>query len=340
MSSVYTIQAAGFRTIYSDSSSNFASNTGSKIRPQMFAGPVSTGLVNTSSNIAFPSSIQFGTGATDGVVDTSFTATPPNTSTSGMESGGSSTAPCLIEEDSAGNQQLGYSRFYWKASDKSLRIVQFPDDALVSLNPRSQLYSHRLIHRNQYRFLLEFQLGDDEIPWPMLVANKNTILIFQIKGASSYPVFDVQIREAASSNPNTRDLYFLRRLANSNSGGFDNQGQDRVAVVSDVLLGKRYNFAVDYFPDYVNQASGGRASIQIWSDNELLTLHSDVGGTSESTGATLYAATPDYIQAMWGLYRVNYATKAPNAACIVFYQAGILTSSSSIPNVNAPLVRT
>lgn len=329
MYTTYKIQPNGFRTIYSDGSSNFASNTGAKSRPQIFAGPLSVGLIDSVNNIAFPNSVQFGTGASDIIANTAFTAVPPNTTSSGMETGGSSALPCLITTESNGDQHLGFQRVYWKQQTKILELSQYADDALVTSNPRVQVWGHRLIHKNSYyRFFLNFKLGNSFVPWAPYITNKNTILIFQLKGAASYPLFDVQVRDAASGDVTKRDLYFLRRLANTNVGGFDNQGQDRVLVVSDISLDSFYNFCIDYLPDYTSRNNGGKASIVIYKNNIKQTLHSDVGGGQEVLDNTLYSATPDYVQPMWGIYRLNYSSaKAPNNCGITFKEAGTITSS-------------
>lgn len=333
---VYTVQPySGFRTILSDNSSSFISNTGSKKRQQVFAGPNSVGLLDPLSGAALPMSVQFGTGATDGIPNTSFTATPPNTASTGMESGGSSAAPCLVEIDGSSNQSMGYGRVTWNATTKALRMLQKADDALVSSNPRCQLYAHRCLNRTAaFRFYLEFQLGDDITAWPALVANKNTVLIFQLKGSSSYPPFDVQVREAASGNSATRDLYFLRRLSNSVTGGFDNQGQNRVLVVYDIPLKQRLNFAIDFVPDWRD----GYGFISILRDGVVQQLHADVGGQLYYTGRTLYtSATPDSVSAMWGIYRPNYSSaKAPDDCAITFYRAEVVIKPQ--PTARSPVI--
>lgn len=326
----YTIQAiSGWRTIVSDGSSNFTANTGSKKRQQVFAGPNSVGLVDQTSGAGLPLSVQFGTGAADGIANTAFTATPPNTASTGMEAGGSSIAPCLVEVDGSDNQSMGYGRVSWDSATGVLRLLQKADDALVSGYPRVQLYSRPMLNRTAVYYIhLDFALGDAETPWPVFSSGKNTTLIFQLKGGSSFPPFDVQVRDAASGDTSKRDLYFLRRLANAGpgGGGFDNQGQDRILVVSDVVLATRYTFALEVRFSWID----GEGWMRIYKDGAPVVLHSDVGAGTYYTQRTLYSsATPDVLSAMWGLYRLGYSgVKASDDAALILYRAEVETMVS------------
>lgn len=321
---LFVVQAySGYRTILSDNSSSFVANDGSKRRQQVFSGLNSAGLVDQSSGAGLPQSVQFGTGAGDVVPDTAFTAVAPNSTSSGMEAGGSSAAPCLVEVDGSGNQSLGYGRVRWNFSTKQLRLMQKADDALISLNPRVQLYARVCLNRTAfYYFHLDFALGDAETPWPAFVTGKNTTVIFQLKGGATYPPFDVQVRDAASGNTAKRDLYFLRRLTNvgPGGGGFDNQGQNRVLIVADVDLGVRYQFGIQVRLSW-DDAEG---FVRIFQNGIPQRLHSDVGGGMYYVEKTMYSATPNAVSAMWGIYRVNYASaKAPDDAAIVLYRAEV-----------------
>lgn len=338
MPKFYTIQAPGFRTIISDGSSSFRSNTGAKIREQNFAGPSSAGLINGGA--AYPKSVQFGTGAADpdgGNAGVAYTAVPPNSTSSGMESGGSSALPCLITTDGGGNQYLGYGRVYWDAATRYLHMTQFADDSLVSNNPRCQVYGHDLLLRTtQYRFAVDFTLGSRSAAWAPWVSGKNAVLIFQLKGAASYPPFDVQVRDAASGNHALRDLYFLRRTANSATGGWDSQGQDRVAVISDIDITARHTVFIDATLDWTAKSAGGMASLRIWYQGRPVTLHSDVGGGVELTSGNVYAATPDVVSPMWGVYRPNYSSvKAPDDCGITWHNAWVRVYGSKLEMAGA-----
>lgn len=334
----YKLRPQGFRALGQDGASISIVNDGNKERPQVFAGPGAVGMLDPANDVALPYSFQFGTTpAESNMWHTTFSA--PGSFC--MESGG--TDPNRVIIDAGGNQSCGYGRYKFNYKTKAIRLEVRPEDALVASCPRAQLNSHHMLHRAGYhRFTLDFTLGDDDAPWPPFAAGYNTVLLFQLKGAT-FPSFSAQIRDAASGNKKHRDLYFLRRLANSGygSGGFDSYGENRVAIVRDIRPGRRYTFYIDMYMDWAAPESGGNAYTCIWHHGKKIALHADVGGGTELRDPTIFGpAAPGTYYAMWGLYCSSYYNiKSPYTWAIILHDCRIEHFHDKPPSLSGISIR-
>jgi hypothetical protein len=302
-SQIYTIRPAGFRTILSDGTSDFTSNT-TYSRPQVFAGSDSSGLVVSSA--ARPLSIQFGTTAAESLADTAYTATSAE-----MESG---TIPELVTVEANGNHSVGYGRIIWNTNTKHLRMEQRAGDALLSNNPRVQIYSYPLLQKTTYYTVyLSFKLGDDATPWARVISNKNSTLIWQLKGGASFPPLTVEIYDPTNGDPACFDLVFLQRIENSSP-------QTELYRVSNCLKEKYHECKLVFLLDSLSQSAGGRAYTAFYYNHIL---------SYEATTLNIYPLTPDGdLSCMWGIYRYRYiGEKAPDNSCIIFTNAKIEANS-------------
>jgi len=316
MPGIFALNEAGFRTQNSNSASTFLAGVAGKVRWHHFAGPGAIGLMRNSTAMA--SSLQWGTGPSESPASTSVTA-----NYAAQEPGGS--AHTLVSVDAAtGNATADNGRFQFDKAAGTLRMSHNQDDALVSSNPRVQLYTSYLPARCGWmRIYMGFQLGDANMPWPKWVFNLNSTLILQIKdGSASFPPLTLDIYDNSDGDTNLRDLVLPIRTDNVSS-------QTVLYRVKGVKLATRYNICLDVRLDWLDRSTGGAPSIRLWQDTSL--VPSVNGLTDENATHTIYPPSANYVypgsasggwQAMWGIYRYRYSSvQAPDGASITFHKA-------------------
>lgn len=299
---------------------------------QAFAGTNSRGLLDSSatSRIATPLSIQFGS-ANGNSSSSYWQANAPHLADATIP------APATaVVVETGGNQYVGdldgAKRVYWNSETKRLTLTHLAADKLVTGNPRVQLNGHPLPTEQWLRFYCHFELGSEDFHWPLPELNKNTILVFQIKGDNTaFPPLTLEVRnntyvgDPPAGSPDDRlvDVVLLRRTANESTN-------EVVFRVNGLTRRRVHKFVIDFFPSFWGQGHTG-----LWFNGERVP---QVGLLNEPhefwvAAPNLYSSQNDLYHPMWGIYRTNYTVQAPDAAAIVWHRAEVQWKQGSVSSV-------
>lgn len=312
----FVLKAAGSKTTIGGSTS--ANVTADSVDRQfVLAGPGSKGILYEGSSVS--PNIQFGTGPTDAVANTSVTCLY-------NELEGTGTVAEVVTTDSEGNQSVGFGRVTWNAVTKQLKLKQYKDDALVSSSPRTQLYTYRLPHRlNWYRFVFEFSCGADELVWPTYrdAAGFNEILVWQMKNDADPPSFELSFVSPSGVDKGKRNLALSYRETEIATK------QDLI-VIEDVetLPNIRHSVIIDFCLDFVDASGGGHPYLAFWYNG---TQREFSPGVYTFTQNNVYSASATVARPMIGMYRYGYSAKALDGCGLTVHCARLESTSDGPP---------
>lgn len=294
-------------------------------RLQAFAGPNSRGLLDRQllpTRRATPLSVQFGTSEAN-----------PNTqidywqaNTAHMEDSESPTS--VVVEASTGHHFLGETntdkRVHWNHGYQLLTMMQLKGDHYVSGNPRVQLNGHPVPTKTWLRFYCHFQLGSKHVAWPVYKAERNSTLIFQLKGdATAFPPLTLDVWESEDGDQSLVDVVLIRRTVNADP-------IEPVFKVKNLKRGELHRFVIDVYPNWET----GQASLSLWFNEQRVS----VIGTSDQfvlKDPTIYPIK-DLYHPMWGIYRYLYKdtnAPVPDHSAIVWHRAEVQWKSGAPTDV-------
>lgn len=276
----------------------------SKDRISQFAGMPDRVVVGDTSR--FGGNLQWGTKSVAEVnypgssVDTTYTASP-----SAVETSASSWLKHKNNLD--GTQEFAMGRVT-KYTDGRLRFMQYADDNLVGGCPRVQWYTSPLISKQgTYLTYLSVQFGDVATPFPAYVSGKDAVLFYQLKDASvTQPIISAVVEY---DSPSSETLKVTFNIKPTDAGSIST-----ISVITGLAKNTRHDFVIESVLDWGSNGYWG-----IWYEGNLITIRE---------GNTLMSDVGSNVEAMLGIYRYNWATKASANCAIIFHLAGI----KNIPN--------
>lgn len=250
--------------------------------------------------------LQFGTRTTDTPASQALSAYAAD-----IESGGAQPelyTPTLA----AGTLSIAGGRFRHRA-DGSVRIMHYADDALYSSSPRLQFTSFQMPNRVKLLTRLVVQFGDDETPWPVYVAGRQSNLFWQIKGSTGQPPLGLSIERQADGS---LKLYLNRKRSNAT-------GIFTAATVSGLREAVPISIDLAYTLDWLTLDEGGAAELSLTVNGkniEIFDQSADSEGVVSVYTPTVFTDVSQAYTMINGIYRYDYhLVKAPNDCAMIYW---------------------
>jgi len=259
--------------------------------------------------------LQFGTRTTDTPANTAFGATESDIETGGAQ-------PTLftpvIEN---GVMSIAGGRFRQNASDGSIRVMHYADDALYSNCPRFQITSRSLPNQQRLVWKGVVQFGDDETPYFPYVSGKENNLFWQIKGGTGQPPIALVCKREANG---TLTILVQRKLANA-TNAVHSVAIYTAASATGLLPNTPITIEVHCTLDWRSFDEGGKAFLSVLVNGTALTMTDDAGGVEGTCSVNCPSVFTDVDQLyvmIFGIYRYDYSSvKAPNPCAVTFYRS-------------------
>lgn len=299
-------------TIPSQGGAGVAASFGGKKRILDWAGTPNQYVFR--SGTMHTADLQFGTRTADSPSNTSFSATESDIETGGAQ-------PALFTPVTTnGVMSIAGGRFRQTASDGSIRLMHYTDDALYSNSPRFQLTTRSLPNKQRMVWKGSIQFGDAETPYPAYLVGKINNLFWQIKGGTGQPpIALVATRQADGS----LTISVNRKIANV-SNAVHSAAIYTAASVAGLAVNTPIEIEVHFTLDWLTFDEGGSAFLAVIVNGNALTMTDDAGGVEGINSVycpTVFTDVDQLYVLISGIYRYDYSgAKAPEGCAVTFYR--------------------